>query len=216
MINFDELKFDEKGLIPAIVFDADTKKVLTLAYMNKESLEISVNRQLTCFYSRSRNELWLKGETSGNYQHIVSITADCDKDALLVAVHPDGPACHTGTTSCFNDLVFGGEEDSEFSYAGLYKLIEGRKTEKKDGSYTTSRKDTWQMFDAGIASQTFCLAAHEYGLGTVIMGIFDDTLSDVLQIPDDRELVNIICIGHPAESPEMPKRKTVADLLTYK
>ena len=144
MINFDELKFDEKGLIPAIVFDADTKKVLTLAYMNKESLEISVNRQLTCFYSRSRNELWLKGETSGNYQHIVSITADCDKDALLVAVHPDGPACHTGTTSCFNDLVFGGEEDSEFSYAGLYKLIEGRKTEKKEGSYTT------YLFEKGL------------------------------------------------------------------
>lgn len=144
MINIDELKFDEKGLIPAIVFDADTNKVLTLAYMNKESLEISVKKQLTCFYSRSRNELWLKGETSGNYQHIVSITADCDKDALLVAVHPDGPACHTGKTSCFNDLVFGGEEESKFSYAGLYKLIEGRKTEKKEGSYTT------YLFEKGL------------------------------------------------------------------
>ena len=101
MINVEELKFDEKGLIPAIVVDADTKKVLTLAYMNRESLEISMEKKLTCFFSRSRQELWLKGETSGNYQHIVSITADCDRDALVVKVHPDGPACHLNTESCF-------------------------------------------------------------------------------------------------------------------
>ena len=101
MLNIDELKFDEKGLIPAIVVDARTKKVLTLAYMNRESLEISLKKELTCFWSRSRNELWLKGETSGNYQHIVSITADCDNDALVVSVEPDGPACHTGSYSCF-------------------------------------------------------------------------------------------------------------------
>ena len=94
MINIEELKFDEKGLIPAIVVDASTKKVLTLAYMNKESLKISIEKEMTCFYSRSRNKLWLKGETSGNYQHIVSITADCDKDALVVLVNKDGPACH--------------------------------------------------------------------------------------------------------------------------
>lgn len=137
MLNIDELKFDEKGLIPAIVVDAKTKKVLTLAYMNKESLEISLEKELTCFWSRSRNELWLKGETSGNYQHIVSITADCDNDALVVLVEPDGPACHTGSYSCFTKPVFQSEERSEFSYEGLMELIRGRKTNPQDGSYTT-------------------------------------------------------------------------------
>ena len=137
MINIDELKFDEKGLIPAIVVDAITKKVLTLAYMNRESLEISMEKGLTCFWSRSRQELWLKGETSGNYQHIVSITADCDKDALTVMVEPDGPACHLGTTSCFENPIYQSEDRHEFSYEGLMKLIEGRKTEQKEGSYTT-------------------------------------------------------------------------------
>ena len=106
MTNINELKFDDRGLIPAIVVDADTKQVLTLAYMNEESLKISLERKLTCFWSRSRQELWLKGETSGNYQHIVSIVADCDKDALVVEVHPDGPACHMGTTSCFKNLIW--------------------------------------------------------------------------------------------------------------
>ena len=106
MVNINELKFDEKGLIPAIVVNAETKRVLTLAYMNEESLKISMERKLTCFWSRSRQELWLKGETSGNYQHIVSITADCDKDALVVEVNPDGPACHLGTESCFENPVF--------------------------------------------------------------------------------------------------------------
>jgi len=144
MINIDELKFDEKGLIPAIVVDSITKKVLTLAYMNKESLKISMERGLTCFWSRSRQELWLKGETSGNYQHIVSITADCDKDALTVVVEPDGPACHTGSETCFFNPVFESEELHEFSYEGLMKLTEGRKTEKKEGSYTT------YLFEKGI------------------------------------------------------------------
>lgn len=137
MLNIDELKFDEKGLVPAIVVDAKTKKVLTLAYMNRESLEISLEKELTCFWSRSRNELWLKGETSGNYQHIVSITADCDNDALVVLVEPDGPACHTGSYSCFTKPVFQSEERSEFSYEGLMELIRGRKTNPQDGSYTT-------------------------------------------------------------------------------
>lgn len=137
MLNIDELKFDEKGLIPAIVVDAKTKKVLTLAYMNRESLEISLEKELTCFWSRSRNDLWLKGETSGNYQHIVSITADCDNDALVVLVEPDGPACHTGSYSCFTKPVFQSEERSEFSYEGLMELIRGRKTNPQDGSYTT-------------------------------------------------------------------------------
>lgn len=137
MFDIEKLKFDEKGLIPAIVVDAVSKKVLTLAYMNKESLKISMEKELTCFYSRSRQELWLKGETSGNYQHIVSITADCDNDALVVMVEPDGPACHLGTTSCFNNEVYQSENRHEFSYQGLIELIEGRKTDEKEGSYTT-------------------------------------------------------------------------------
>ena len=95
-----DLKFDERGLIPAIIQDAKTGRVLTLAYMNKESLRLSMQQGLTCFWSRSRDKLWIKGETSGNYQHIVSITADCDGDSLLVKVEADGPACHLGTTSC--------------------------------------------------------------------------------------------------------------------
>ena len=144
MINIDELKFDDKGLIPAIVVDAISKKVLTLAYMNRESLKISMEKGLTCFYSRSRNELWLKGETSGNYQHIVSITADCDNDALVVMVEPEGPACHTGSFSCFENTLWENEELHEFSYEGLIKLIEGRKTEKKEGSYTT------YLFEKGL------------------------------------------------------------------
>ena len=144
MINIDELKFDEKGLIPAIVVDAVTKRVLTLAYMNRESLQISMEKGLTCFWSRSRQELWLKGETSGNYQHIVSITADCDKDALTVVVEPDGPACHLGTTSCFENPLYQNEYKHEFSYEGLMKLIEGRKTDRKEGSYTT------YLFDKGV------------------------------------------------------------------
>lgn len=143
MLNVNELKFDARGLIPAIVRDAKTKDVLTLAYMNRESLEISLEKKRTCFYSRSRECLWLKGETSGNYQHIEKITADCDRDALLVDVTPDGPACHTGATSCFNDLVFG-EEEEDFSLDALYTLIRGRKTEKKEGSYTT------YLFEKGL------------------------------------------------------------------
>lgn len=137
MLNIDELKFDEKGLIPAIVVDAVSKQVLTLAYMNRESLAISMEKELTCFYSRSRQELWLKGETSGNYQHIVSITTDCDNDALVVMVEPDGPACHTGEISCFHKPVYQSETRQEFSYQVLYALLEGRKQELPEGSYTT-------------------------------------------------------------------------------
>ena len=144
MINFDELKFDENGLIPAIVVDSVSKKVLTLAYMNRESLKISMEKKMTCFFSRSRQELWLKGETSGNYQHIVSITADCDNDALVVEVEPQGPACHKGTFSCFENRIFTNEELQDFSYDGLMELINGRKTEKKEGSYTT------YLFEKGI------------------------------------------------------------------
>ena len=132
------LKFDEKGLIPAIIVDSESKKVLTLAYMSKESLGISLDKGLTCFWSRSRQKLWLKGETCGNYQHIVDIRPDCDRDALLVAVKKDGPACHLGQDSCF------GEGEEEFSLDGLLELIQGRKVEKKEGSYTT------YLFEKGI------------------------------------------------------------------
>lgn len=144
MVDINELKFDEKGLIPAVVVDSYSRKVLTVAYMNKESLQISMEKGLTCFYSRSRQELWLKGETSGNYQHIVSITADCDKDALVVVVKPDGPACHLGTESCFEYPVWENPEEHDFSLEELMKLIEGRKTEKKEGSYTT------YLFEKGL------------------------------------------------------------------
>ena len=137
MINVNELKFDKNGLIPAVVVDSITKDVLTVAYMNEESLRITMERGLTCFYSRSRNELWLKGETSGNYQHVVSITADCDKDALVVVVEKDGPACHLGTDSCFNTPVYQSETLSQFTLEGLYELLRERKEKRPEGSYTT-------------------------------------------------------------------------------
>ena len=139
-----ELKFDEKGLIPAIGQDHYTKEVLTLAYMNKESLAITIDERRTCVWSRSRQELWRKGETSGNVQHVVSITADCDGDALVVEVVKDGPACHTGSESCFFNEIYLSDELKQFSYEGLYHLIEGRKTNPKEGSYTT------YLFDKGL------------------------------------------------------------------
>ena len=144
MIKTEELKFDEKGLIPAIVVDVWTKEVLTLAYMNAESLAITLKERKTCFYSRSRQELWRKGETSGNYQHVVSITADCDKDALVVKVEKEGPACHTGAESCFFQPLYIDEERQEFSLRGLYGLLESRKAEMPQGSYTT------YLFEKGL------------------------------------------------------------------
>ena len=143
-VDIDKLVFDKDGLIPAVVQDAYSKKVLTVAYMNRESLEISMKRRLTCFWSRSRRKLWLKGETSGNFQHIVSITADCDMDSLVIEVVKDGPACHLGTDSCFTNTVYENEDVEEFSVDGLYELIEGRKTDPKEGSYTS------YLFDKGI------------------------------------------------------------------
>ena len=144
MFDIEKLKFDDKGLIPAIVVDDKTGDVLTLAYMNKESLKISLEKKLTCFWSRSRQELWLKGETSGNYQHIVSITADCDMDALTVRVKKDGPACHTGEDSCFFNTVLESDEAPAFSVQGLVEMLEGRKTNPQEGSYTT------YLFQKGI------------------------------------------------------------------
>lgn len=176
MIDIKSLKFDKDGLIPAVVVDSVTKKVLTVAYMNEESLNISIDKGLTCFYSRSRQELWLKGETSGNYQHIVSITADCDRDALVVVVEPDGPACHEGTFSCFHNPVFQSQELREFSYNDLMELIKGRKTEKKEGSYTT------YLFEKGI--DKILKKVGEESTEVIIAAKSDDKKETIYEIAD--------------------------------
>lgn len=176
MINTDELKFDKNGLIPAVVVDSITKKVLTVAYMNKESLKISMEKGLTCFWSRSRQELWLKGETSGNYQHIVSITADCDKDALVVVVEKDGPACHKGTDSCFTNSLWHSDELSEFSLEGLYELLEGRKKDRPEGSYTT------YLFDKGL--DKILKKVGEECTEVIIAGKADDKKETIYEIAD--------------------------------
>ena len=176
MINISELKFDKNGLIPAVVVDSITKDVLTVAYMNEESLKISMEKGLTCFYSRSRNELWLKGETSGNYQHIVSITADCDKDALVVVVEKDGPACHRGTDSCFTNSVYQSEELSQFTLEGLYALLEGRKKDRPEGSYTT------YLFEKGI--DKILKKVGEECTEVIIAGKADDKNETVYEIAD--------------------------------
>ena len=176
MLSIDQLKFDEKGLIPAVVVDAISKKVLTVAYMNRESLALSMEKGLTCFWSRSRQELWLKGETSGNYQHIVSITADCDGDALVVAVEKDGPACHTGTDSCFTRPVWQSDTLHEFSVEGLYELLEGRKRERPEGSYTT------YLFDKGI--DKILKKVGEECTEVIIAGKADDKKETVYELAD--------------------------------
>ena len=176
MLNIDELKFDAQGLIPAVVVDSITKDVLTVAYMNKESLKISMEKGLTCFYSRSRGELWLKGETSGNYQHIVSITADCDNDALTVVVEKDGPACHTGTDSCFTKPVYQSSELSQFSLEGLYNLLLDRKARMPEGSYTT------YLFEKGI--DKILKKVGEECTEVIIAGKADDKKETVYEIAD--------------------------------
>jgi phosphoribosyl-ATP pyrophosphohydrolase/phosphoribosyl-AMP cyclohydrolase len=176
MLNIDELKFDEKGLIPAIVVDAYSKKVLTLAYMNRESLEISMEKGLTCFWSRSRQKLWLKGETSGNYQHIVSITADCDADALVVMVEKDGPACHKGTDSCFEYPVWQSEELYEFSLDGLMELLKGRKEEMPEGSYTS------YLFEKGL--DKILKKVGEECTEVIIAGKAEDRKETIYEIAD--------------------------------
>ena len=176
MLDIEKLKFDENGLIPAVVVDSITKKVLTVAYMNKESLKISMEKGLTCFYSRSRKELWLKGETSGNYQHIVSITADCDYDALTVVVEKDGPACHLNTDSCFTNEVYRSEERHEFTVQGLYDLLVGRQKEKPQGSYTT------YLFEKGI--DKILKKVGEECTEVIIAGKADDKKETIYEIAD--------------------------------
>ena len=193
MFNIDELKFDAAGLIPAIVVDNITKEVLTLAYMNRESLKISMERGQTCFYSRSRQELWLKGETSGNYQNIVSITADCDKDALVVVVDKEGPACHTGKNSCFFNPVYKSSERGEFSLDGLYNLLQGRKSEMPEGSYTT------YLFEKGI--DKILKKIGEESTEVIIASKADDKNETVYEIADlaYHIMVMMVEMGIPLE-----------------
>lgn len=174
--DINELKFDDKGLIPAIVVDTDTKRVLTLAYMNKQSLDISMEKGLTCFYSRSRQQLWLKGETSGNYQHIVSITADCDNDALVVEVKKDGPACHKGTDSCFENPLYEGDAPAGFTYQSLMEVITGRKTNPKEGSYTT------YLFEKGI--DKILKKVGEESTEVIVAGKGNDKEETIFEIAD--------------------------------
>ncbi|MBQ6525730.1 MAG: bifunctional phosphoribosyl-AMP cyclohydrolase/phosphoribosyl-ATP diphosphatase HisIE [Clostridia bacterium] len=175
-VSVEELKFDEKGLIPAVVVDSESKKVLTVAYMNAESLRISMEKELTCFWSRSRQELWLKGETSGNYQHIVSITTDCDRDALVVVVEKDGPACHLGTDSCFEYPVFQSEDRHEFSVQGLYDLLVGRNESRPEGSYTT------YLFEKGI--DKILKKVGEENTEVIVAAKGDDKKETVYEIAD--------------------------------
>lgn len=174
MINLNELKFNEKGLIPAIVTDSRTGKVLMLAYMNRESLEITINEERTCFFSRSRNELWRKGETSGNVQNVVSIATDCDMDTLLVSVVPAGPACHTGNESCFYNTIL--ENAAPFTVEGLMELIKGRKIDKKEGSYTT------YLFEKG--RDKILKKVGEESTEVIIAGKADDKAETIYELAD--------------------------------
>lgn len=176
MIDLEQLQFDENGLIPAVITDFYSKKVLTVAYMNRESLQISIKEGKTCFWSRSRKCLWRKGETSGNFQHIVSIVADCDYDALTIEVVKDGPACHTGTDSCFNNYVYKSDKLPEFSFDGLYELLKGRKREKPQGSYTT------YLFESGI--DKILKKVGEESTEVIVAGKGGDKAETVYEIAD--------------------------------
>lgn len=169
-----ELKFDEKGLTPVIVQDAETNEVLTLAYMNQESYELTLKDQLMTFYSRSRKELWRKGETSGNYQHLVSLKLDCDQDALVAKVKKDGPACHTGAESCFNEVLYG--EDTQATIDTLYELIKGRKEIPQEGSYTS------YLFEKGI--EKILKKVGEESTEVVIGAMKEDYNETVFEISD--------------------------------
>ena len=175
-MDVEKLVFDEKGLIPAIVQDYYTKEVLTVAYMNREALEITLEEGYTCFYSRSRKTLWRKGETSGNNQKVVTITSDCDRDALVVEVIKNGPACHTRNESCFFNLEYVNPEETPFSYKGLYEMIKGRKTEPKEGSYTT------YLFEKGM--DKILKKVGEESTEVVIAGAKGDKEESIYEIAD--------------------------------
>lgn len=200
-----ELKFDEKGLIPAIVQDYYSKQVLTVAYMNRESLDITMEEGYTCFWSRSRQELWRKGETSGNRQKVVSITADCDQDALVVEVIKDGPACHTGAESCFFNEVYQAEDETPFSYEGLYEMIRGRKTQPKEGSYTT------YLFDKGM--DKILKKVGEESTEVIIAGAKQDKEETIFEIADLAYHIMVMMVEQGIEmkdvTAELAKRHVV-------
>ena len=201
----NNLKFDANGLIPAIVQDHYTREVLTLAYMNAETLALTIVEGRTVFYSRSRQEIWRKGETSGNVQRVVSITADCDRDALVVEVVKDGPACHTGAESCFFDPVYVSEELKQFTWQGLYDLIEGRKTDPKEGSYTS------YLFDKGL--EKILKKVGEESTEVVIAGLKQDKAETIFEISDlaYHVLVLMIELGISVEdiTKELEKRHVI-------
>lgn len=169
-----KLKFDDQGLIPVIVQDAETNEVLTLAYMNQESYELTLKDQLMTFYSRSRKELWRKGETSGNYQHLVSLKLDCDQDALVAKVKKDGPACHTGAESCFNETLFG--EDAQATIDTLYELVKERKEAPQEGSYTS------YLFEKGV--EKILKKVGEESTEVVIGAMKEDRSETIYEISD--------------------------------
>ena len=208
MTNIEELKFDGKGLIPAIVVDAVSKKVLTLAYMNRESLKISMEKGCTCFFSRSRQELWLKGETSGNFQHIVSIAADCDKDALVVMVEKDGPACHTGSDSCFFNPVYQSAELQEFSIDGLYDMLAGRKEERPEGSYTT------YLFEKGI--DKILKKVGEEATEVIIAGKADDKAETVYEIADLAYHIMVLMVQMGISTEDIRKELASRHIIDHK
>ena len=208
MLNIDELKFDEKGLIPAIVVDAVTKQVLTLAYMNRESLQISMEKEMTCFWSRSRQELWLKGETSGNYQHIVSITADCDKDALVVMVEPEGPACHLGTHSCFTNPIFNSENRQEFSLEGLYAMLVGRNEIRPEGSYTT------YLFQKGL--DKILKKVGEESTEVIIAAKAEDKAETVYEIADLAYHIMVLMVNQGISPEDIHKELASRHVIDHK
>ena len=208
MIEISELKFDDRGLIPAIVVDSVTKRVLTLAYMNEESLRISMEKELTCFWSRSRQKLWLKGETSGNYQHIVSITADCDRDALVVTVEPDGPACHLGTESCFEYPVWHSDSREEFSLRGLYQLLQGRKADRPEGSYTT------YLFDKGL--DKILKKVGEECTEVIIAGKAEDKKETIYEIADLAYHVMVLMVESGITPEEIHKELASRHVIDHK
>ena len=222
MVNIDQLKFDERGLIPAIVVDAASRRVLTLAYMNRESLQISMEKELTCFFSRSRQELWLKGETSGNWQHIVSITADCDMDALEVVVEPDGPACHLGTFSwepdgpachlgtfsCFENPVWQSDTRSDFTLEGLYQLLEGRKRDMPEGSYTS------YLFEKGL--DKILKKVGEECTEVIIAGKAEDRRETVYEIADLAYHVMVLMVEAGIPLSEVQKELASRHVIDHK
>ncbi len=208
MVDIDELKYDERGLIPAVVVDAQSRRVLTLAYMNRDSLRISMEKGLSCFFSRSRQELWLKGETSGNYQHIVSITADCDRDALVLLVEKDGPACHLGTDSCFSYPLWENPERSAFSLEGLYELLEGRKKQRPEGSYTS------YLFDKGL--DKILKKVGEECTEVIIAGKAEDRAETVYEIADLCYHVMVLMVQMGIKPEEIQKELASRHIIDHK